>query len=417
MGIYYLILVFPLQTLRYDTWAFPFGSQLIDLVLLGVVTGMFLGRRAPLFSEMPMKWLLVWLAACWYWSLWYGSLLWGLPWPITISDTRFSDWKCIAEMIVLSFVAFAVIKTKKQIEIVLVLMCVSAFYVAFDFFQVMSVRDLSHYSYTLRYSGLMGYAGANGLAAFAASFGLLLVGLYNPRLPRPLKIMLPVVLAACLYAVLFSFSRGAYLAFAAGALFVGLAKRSIVATLLIASILAVCMAIPGVADRVSGTYTQQETSTEGALDTSSQSRLVVWQDAIDLIKTHLLLGTGFDSYRYMHRVGSLEDTHNYYLKVCLEQGATGLLLFIVVLGEMIRRGYILFRSSSDRFLSSLGLGFAACMVGAAVANIFGDRWTYQQIASYWWILLAVTGRAQLLGTEAAEEAHEDAPGLEPAAAV
>jgi O-antigen ligase len=118
----------------------------------------------------------------------------------------------------------------------------------------------------------------------------------------------------------------------------------------------------------------------------------------------------------MHRVGSLEDTHNYYLKVWLEEGAIGLLLFLVLLGEMIRQGYTLFRSSPDRFLSSLGLGFAACMVASAVANIFGDRWTYQQIVSYWWILLAVVGRAQLLGFEATVETQEASSSLEPVAA-
>ena len=76
----------------------------------------------------------------------------------------------------------------------------------------------------------------------------------------------------------------------------------------------------------------------------------------------------------------------------------------------------MFRSSPDRFLSSLGLGFAACMVASAVANFFGDRWTYQQIVSYWWVLLAVVGRAQLLSFEAVLETQEALPPLEPAAA-
>ncbi len=416
MGVYYLVLVFPLQTLRYEAMGYPFGAQLIDLVLLGVGIGMVLHRKATPFGEMPMK-KLICAFACWlYWSLWRGSYLWGLPWPLSISDPRFSDWKCIVEMSVLSFLAFAVIKSKKQIEIVLTLMCVSTLYVAFDFYQVMSERDLSHYSYTIRYNGLMGYAGVNGLAAFVAGFGVLLLGLYNPKLPRFLKVCVPVVLLACLYTVLFSFSRGAYLAFATGALFVGFAKRSIILVLTFASILVVCTVIPGVADRVSGTYTQSGTSTEGTLDSSAQSRLLVWQDAIELIKTHPLLGTGFDTYRYMHRVGSLEDTHNYYIKVWLEEGAVGLLLFLVLLEEMIRQGYSLFRSSPDRFLSSLGLGFAACMVASAVANFFGDRWTYQQIVSYWWVLLAVVGRAQLLSFEAVLETQEALPPLEPAAA-
>jgi len=195
-------------------------------------------------------------------------------------------------------------------------------------------------------------------------------------------------------------------------LFIGFAKRSVVVTLLFGSLLIVSMAIPGVADRIGGTYT--DSGSGGTLDSSAQSRIIVWQDAIELIKSHPLLGTGFDSYRYMHRVGSLEDTHNFYLKVCLEEGAVGLFLFIILLLGMVRQGYVLSRSASDPFLSSLGVGFAACMVGSAVANIFGDRWTYQQIVAYWWILLAMVGRAQLLSSEVRDEAKDAAPELEPA---
>src|SRR5208337_939788 len=193
MGIYYLVLVFPLQTPRYDAMAFPLGAQLIDLVFLAVVVGMFLRRREPLFTEMPMKRLIAVFAVYWYWSLWHGSYLWGFSWPLSISDPRFSDWKCMVELCVLAFVAFEVIKTQEQLKTVLTLMCASAFYVAFDFFQVMSQRDLSHYSYTIRYSGLMGYAGVNGLAAFMASFCVLLLGLYNSKLPQVLKMSIPVV--------------------------------------------------------------------------------------------------------------------------------------------------------------------------------------------------------------------------------
>src|SRR5208282_5441268 len=111
MGIYYLVVVFPLQTLRYEAMAFPFGAQIIDLVLLSVVIGMYMHGEAPLFSGMPMKRLILVFAACWYVSLWRGSYLWGLPWPLSIGDPRFSDWKCIIEMSVLAFVAFAVIES------------------------------------------------------------------------------------------------------------------------------------------------------------------------------------------------------------------------------------------------------------------------------------------------------------------
>jgi hypothetical protein len=56
-------------------------------------------------------------------------------------------------------------------------------------------------------------------------------------------------------------------------------------------------------------------------------------------------------------------------------------------------GFALFRSADDPFWRSLGLGFFALMICAAVLNFFGDRWTYQQVNGYMWVLMgcAVSG--------------------------
>jgi hypothetical protein len=50
------------------------------------------------------------------------------------------------------------------------------------------------------------------------------------------------------------------------------------------------------------------------------------------------------------------------------------------------------------------------MLGAMVVNAFGDRWSYIQVDSYWWILLALVGRARLLESKANAE-EEAAPGV------
>jgi O-antigen ligase len=409
MGIYYLILVFPAQTLRAQAGDYPAGAQLIDLVLLAVVIGMVINNYELNLREMPMRWLLILMPLWWYISLWRGSLLWSIGMPLSIGDPRFSDWKCIAEMQVLAFIAFAVIRRREEIIMAVKLMCLGAFFVAFDFFQVMNQRDLSHYTYQVRYSGLLGYAGVNGLGAFAASMAVLATGIYLGKRPKQLNCYLAVVMAGCIYIVLFSFSRGAYLALAAGALYIAIAKRSTWLIIVLSLGIIAANAIPGVSDRISGTYSSSDGG-EAALDSSAQARIIVWQDAIELIKSHPLLGTGFDSYRYMHRVGSLMDTHNYYLKVWLEEGMAGLLLFFIVLLAMIKQGNDLYRSSPDPFFATMGLAFAACMVAASVSNVFGDRWTYQQIVAYWWIFLAMVGRARALQPETVKE---KSPSREP----
>jgi hypothetical protein len=49
-----------------------------------------------------------------------------------------------------------------------------------------------------------------------------------------------------------------------------------------------------------------------------------------------------------------------------------------------------------------------------VVNAFGDRWSYIQVDSYWWILMALVCRACQLETEDQAEGRDEAVvGLEP----
>jgi uncharacterized membrane protein YjjP (DUF1212 family) len=63
---------------------------------------------------------------------------------------------------------------------------------------------------------------------------------------------------------------------------------------------------------------------------------------------------------------------------------------------MMREGLTLFRESDDPFFRSLGLGIAALVFSAFFANLFGDRWMYQQITAYMWTIMALVCRARVI---------------------
>ncbi len=406
LGIYFLVLVLPLQTLRYQIQSYPLGASIVDIVLLGALIGTLRDRSEPLFSDLPVKGMLLIFFIYSYLSLWHGSLFMGLPWPITPDDLRFSFWKSCVELGVLTFITFAVIKTREQIRTVLMVMCVSALLIGIDFFQVVSERDLSHFSDSVRYSSLLGYAGVNGLAAFEAMFALFLVGLVSFQVGKTLRTLALITLVVCVYCLLFAFSRGAYVAFAAGVLLVAAAQKRFLIIAIVAGLLGTAMLVPSVRERVSGTYVQTSDSSEEGLESSAQERVIIWQDALQLFKAFPLAGTGFQTYEFMHRALGYGDTHNYYLKVLVEQGIIGLLIFLVIVWQMFAQGYGLFLKSTEPFLSALGLGFVGCVMGAAVANLFGDRWTYLQVDSYLWILLALVCRARVLTNQPQEQEND-----------
>src|SRR4029077_9227082 len=123
-----------------------------------------------------------------------------------------------------------------------------------------------------------------------------------------------------------------------------------------------------------------------------------------------VFGAGFDTYQWQHRVSIYTDTHNYFLKVLVETGIVGLLLFLYVLAKAARLGLKLFKSAQDPFLQSIGLGFALLMACVFVVNLFGDRWLYVEVNGFLWVLLACVVRGQMIEKESQAEGSEIAHG-------
>ena len=405
VGLYYLVPLLPLQTVRDRLIELPLGNKLVDIMLLGVVLGAMV-KGGFKFVQTPLNRMLVVYGIFCYIQLWRGAFFLNSALPLDIGDPRFSDWKNYMVLFILFAVVASTIKEVKQIKIVLVLMCIAAFLVDKGFYGNMSGRDLSHFSYEVRDGGPLGYAGVNGVATFEAEFMLLLMGL-AAYLKKSWKLAAWGLVAFSGYCLLYSFSREAYAGILVGALLLGLLKQRWVLLALVVFLISWQSVVPtSVQERILMTYDTNEQQ----LDTSAQDRVTIWNDAMDLFQQNPVLGIGFDTYRWLHRVTIYTDTHNYFLKVMVETGVIGLLLFLWLLMKMSRMGFRLFRTAQDPFLKSLGLAFCLVMACVFVVNLFGDRWLYLSVNGYVWATMACVVRAQMIVDEraAAEETEQPA---------
>lgn len=397
IGVYYLVPLIPLQTVRYELIGFPLGQSVVDLILVGVVLGLVL-RDQPIFPPTPWNWLLGIYCIYTFVSLCLGSLYLHRPLPLSPNDPRLADWKNYMVMPLLFFVVAAAVTETRQMKILFWLMFASILILDRGFWDTVSGRDFSSFSYDLRNEGGMGYAGVNGLAAFEAQASVFLIALSSFEKRWGQRIAYLSLAAFSVVCLVYSLSRGGYLAFLAGCLFVGLVKQRKL-LLLLALFLATWTSLvpPAVQQRVLMTY--DETSHE--LDHSAATRLSLWGEAMQIYDSNPVLGAGFDTYAYTSHFHGYKDTHNMFMKVLVETGVAGLFLFLWLLAKTFRTGYRLFRLAQDAFLSSLGLGLSAWVICAAAANFFGDRWTYLQVNGYMWVLGGLVSRALLLETEAA----------------
>lgn len=402
IGVYYLIPLIPLQTVRYELIEFPLGQSVVDIILLGVVLGLLV-RNQQIFLTTP--WNSILRVYCFYTfiSLCLGAFYLHRPLPLLPNDPRLADWKNYMVMPLLVFVVAAVINEKREIRIILWLMFVAVLVLNRGFWDTAGSRDYSTFSYDLRDEGGMGYAGVNGLAAFQAQASVLLIALsaFEKRWRNRIAYLLLAGFSA--FCLMYTLSRGGYLAFLVGCLFVGLMKQRKL-LILLAAFLATWASLvpPAVQQRVFMTYDKNTRE----LDHSSETRVNLWEEAMQIYDTNPVLGSGFDTYAYTSHYHGYKDTHNLFIKVLVETGVIGLLLFLWLLAKSFTTGYQLFRRAHDPLLSSIGLGLSAWVVCSVVANLFGDRWNYLQVNGYMWVLAGLVSRSLLFEEETASTNRE-----------
>jgi len=403
LGIYFLIPLLPMQTIRYRLHEFPLGGRLIDLMLLSVIIGLALNGRLREIWETPLRNALIVLTIFYTISYFGGSLYIGASLIPSLDDPRFSDFKNYLEMMWMTTVIIAAISNRRRMALLFLFMAFSTMAVNKSFYNNMSDRDISHFNDDARESGVLGYAGENGLGAYEAQMSVFFLGLLPILKKRWQKLGILLVIGLSVYCLLFSFSRGAYLGLAAGMLFLGFTRqRKLLLLMLLVAIGWETVVPNAVRERIGMTYQPGDFAQQGRFDDSAEERLTLWDDALETVRSRPVTGTGFFTYSIMHSKSTYHDTHNYYMKTLVETGIIGMLLFVWFMGKMFRFGYSLRREASDPFLSAVGHGFAAMIVCATVVNFFGDRWTYIQINGFLWALLAMVTRGRMMVAEETE---------------
>ena len=209
IGLYYLLPLIPVQTVRYWLNPFPLGESVIDVMMLAVFLGL-LRKGEPIFPKTPLTKLLLGLSLYSYVSLWLGALFLGSDLPFFIDNPRLVDWKNYVTLPLLYWLSYSALKTTTQMKFAMAAMGFSVLMLNRSFFDGVSGRDMSTFSEDARYEGAMGYAGVNGLAAFEAQLIVALLGMTFWARNYLVKLLYVAMAGFSVYCLMFSFSRGGY---------------------------------------------------------------------------------------------------------------------------------------------------------------------------------------------------------------
>src|SRR5258708_13369088 len=141
VGIFYLLPLIPLQTIRYRMNEFPLGGSVVGIILVAVAIGV-LRRGDSILPKTPWtKFLLVYCAFT-YASVCLGSFYLGGPLPFP-GDPRFGVWQDYMTLPALLLMVAAVKPTNKQIKAMVIIMCLATLALDPNFWNDPSALDFS----------------------------------------------------------------------------------------------------------------------------------------------------------------------------------------------------------------------------------------------------------------------------------
>ncbi len=389
LGLYYMIPFLPYRTLRDRFLDYPLGGNMLTFLVIAVIIGaLFQGKHLPK-SKLYGAWLV--FGVYLYLSMWIGTALGNAPAPIWLSDVNFVTWKDYMLIPLVFLAAGLVIEDRKAVRMVVIITAICLLFIDRTCILESMSRSWAVFDENKRDGGPLAY-GSNQTAAFLAQFAMFFWGFALFVKRKKFKLFSYGLVALTLFATMYTFSRGAYIAVLFSVLVLGLLKDRKLLLVLGAFLLTWQTVVPTpVRERVNMTE-----NSSGQLEASAQSRVDLWENAEKSIISSPLVGTGFATFQLGEHVDNLKDTHNWYVKIMVETGIIGLIIAFFLLQQMLAVAYRLFKRATDPLYRGLGLGLFLATCSCIVANFFGDRWTYLEITALLWVLVAAAVRATLL---------------------
>lgn len=211
----------------------------------------------------------------------------------------------------------------------------------------------------------------NVLGSYMALLIPIGIGLFFAEKKVTWKIVWSAVTLILLLCLLATFSRGAWLAFAAAIVFFAtLIDKRLFIVVLLAGIL-ITMFVPAVSERVTYLFT------DTYLQKSAQDgRIARWGGAMDQVRSEPFFGKGLGHYggAVANRNFGITYVDNYYAKTLAEMGLVGLTLYIWLIAALLWKIYQKIRQIYDKqqkwLMQGILTGLIAVLLHNGVENIF-----------------------------------------------
>ncbi|MCA9374270.1 O-antigen ligase family protein [Candidatus Peregrinibacteria bacterium] len=307
----------------------------------------------------------------------------------------------------LYFITLQSIETEEQKKAVITTMTISAIGLAIaGFIQLVvypDLADLEQFGYDPHINRLVSvWLDPNFVGGFLSFIVSILLGIGLHTHKNKSKVGIFTIIAILSAAIFLTYSRSAYLAFAAGVFIISLLKSRKILLITIALFLVGITVSDRAQERV-GELTQSIIALAGdSVDTPDPTaalRLESWRQTWSLIEKRPILGSGYNNLRTVnHQEGFTkeESTHSgsgsdsSLLTIGATTGILGFIPFILIYIFALTSSFQIWRNNKNTPLNrGYALGILGGMFALLVHSIFVNSLLFAPILLFFWIALAL----------------------------
>lgn len=370
----------------------PLANNVVDFTILAMLLGMLIQKRedeSPVLGPSPLQGPLMIFAGYSFISLMLGVANFdGFTGEINI--LRYAHWKNYMIMPLLYLITYYVLRERAWQKRLFKFLFVTFLVADIRFHD--SFKWVKHTHFQGEKSRVSGLAnlGPNEMGAFHAIYMLFIFGVFVIDKNVKRRIAYGIFMFGSSYCVLYSYSRGAYVAILLTSIFVAFIKERRLLIPLVAFLILWKAILPtSVVERIEETVVEDGARTDvvqvGGMQLETAKRTEIWDTALGYFSENPITGKGYNTYQYM----TGWDTHNVYIKFMAEEGVIGLCLYLWLYVLALRSGWKLYKNADEELIRALGFGFVCAVIASIASNFFGDRWTYLQLGAIYWVLWAL----------------------------
>jgi O-antigen ligase len=306
---------------------------------------------------------------------------------------HFADWKNRISFVFLAPLAFRLIWTPRHLRTMVKLIAIITILIVAQ--SLWDVREIVLSGMKIETNRAIGMIAAqpNLFGGFLA----LVLAMYVPvflaggAIPKSERLLYAVLLGAGGMDLLFTLSRGAWLALVLGLSLVALFRGAKLVVLLLVLGLTAPLWLPkSVVDRVELTKQGSNYDPEQTFDDSTQVRVDQWNALPEMMAEAPILGHGFRSFPSVwYRFGPdhrPKAAHSSIIEFATEEGVIGVLAYAWLVSALFRGGWRARRLSTDPIARELAVGLMAACVCLVMLDSSGTRFRSSAVMAYVWIV-------------------------------